>query len=165
MQTILEVKNKYPNYEIITNAEGARLANLTTRYTDASGYGILLDVLLLSKTDYLVCTHSSNVCRMAYELMQARDGHSVNRVKSLDHRYHFYGQAEDYFQAILPHTAANEDEISFNVGDLINVRSYYQQNGLWKGDNQRTKKYGWFPAYKVKDKTEVYNFPKYPDNN
>lgn len=105
------------------------MANLTTRYTDASGFGILLDVLLLSKSQYLVCTHSSNVCRMAYEMMQARDVNSVSQVKSLDQRYFFYGQVrnlydqkKDYYEGVIAHKATNTNEISFNVGDLISIK-------------------------------------------
>ncbi len=40
------------------------------RYNANSLRGIISDIHLLSKTDYLVCTFSSQVCRIAYEIMQ-----------------------------------------------------------------------------------------------
>ena len=50
----------------------ANTASIGRRYSFDSLKNIILDVWLLSETDYLVCTFSSQVCRLAYELMQSR---------------------------------------------------------------------------------------------
>lgn len=64
---------------ILSNAEKGHLFHLTAntasvgrRYSFDSLKNIILDIWLLSETDFLVCTFSSQVCRLAYELMQSR---------------------------------------------------------------------------------------------
>lgn len=69
-KVIDEAKAKYPHYEIIGDPDVAKVAAVSTRYTDSSLNGIILDIHLLSLSDYLVCTFSSQVCRVAYEIMQ-----------------------------------------------------------------------------------------------
>ena len=67
-KVIDEARKNYPQYEVIGDPEVAKNAAVSTRYTDSSLNGIMLDIDLLSKTDYLVCTFSSQVCRVAYEV-------------------------------------------------------------------------------------------------
>lgn len=83
-QVIDEARRKYSNYDIIGDPNAARTAALSTRYTDSSLYGIILDIHLLSQSDYLVCTFSSQVCRVAYEIMQSLDGNDSNRYKNVE---------------------------------------------------------------------------------
>lgn len=68
-----------------------------SRFTKSSLYGIILDIHLLSRSDFLVCTFSSNVCRLAYEIMQSLDQNVSdgviephNRCKSVDDAYYLY---------------------------------------------------------------------------
>lgn len=68
-KVIAEAKKKYTDYEIIGDPEIAKNAAVSTRYTDSSLNGILLDVHLLSMSDYLVCTFSSQVCSKTIFLM------------------------------------------------------------------------------------------------
>lgn len=67
-KVIEEARQKYPQYEVIGDPEIAKVAAVSTRYTDSSLNGIMLDIDLLSKSDFLVCTFSSQVCRVAYEV-------------------------------------------------------------------------------------------------
>ncbi|KAL7014019.1 hypothetical protein ACKWTF_015702 [Chironomus riparius] len=67
-KVIDEARRNYPQYEVIGDPEIAKVAAVSTRYTDSSLNGIMLDIDLLSKCDYLVCTFSSQVCRVAYEV-------------------------------------------------------------------------------------------------
>lgn len=67
-KVIEEARKKYPQYEVIGDPEIAKVAAVSTRYTDSSLNGIMLDIDLLSKCDFLVCTFSSQVCRVAYEV-------------------------------------------------------------------------------------------------
>lgn len=49
----------------------AGTASMNRRYSYDSLKNIILDIWLLSESDFLVCTFSSQVCRLAYELMQS----------------------------------------------------------------------------------------------
>lgn len=78
-KVIDEARKKYPHYEVIGDPEIAKFAAVSTRYTDSSLNGILLDIDLLSKCDFLVCTFSSQVCRVAYEVS---DNQSTDALKT-----------------------------------------------------------------------------------
>lgn len=67
-KVIEDAKQKYPHYDVIGDQNIAKAAAVSTRYTDTSLNGIMLDIDLLSKCDFLVCTFSSQVCRVAYEV-------------------------------------------------------------------------------------------------
>jgi glycoprotein 6-alpha-L-fucosyltransferase len=67
-KVIDEARKKYTKYEVIGDPEIAKVAAVSTRYTDSSLNGIMMDIDLLSKSDFLVCTFSSQVCRVAYEV-------------------------------------------------------------------------------------------------
>lgn len=71
-RVIDEARKSYPHYEVIGDPEVAKNAAVSTRYTDSSLNGIMLDIDLLSKTDFLVCTFSSQVCRVAYEVKEQK---------------------------------------------------------------------------------------------
>lgn len=60
-QVIPEARKKYPDYEIIGDPSVAKSAAVSTRYSDSSLNGIILDTHLLARCDYLVCTFSSQV--------------------------------------------------------------------------------------------------------
>ncbi|XP_053381682.1 alpha-(1,6)-fucosyltransferase-like [Mercenaria mercenaria] len=83
-----EAENKYPNYTFIYDVNACTTAKFT-RYTESSLQEILFDVHMLSMCDFVICTMSSNVCRLVYELMQSRDGDASNRLISLDTDYFF----------------------------------------------------------------------------
>ena len=80
---ILAIPSRYPNYKFIFDEENAKSASLKSRYTPDSAQGVILDIYFLSQTDFLVCTFSSQVCRLAYELMQARFPDASWRFRSL----------------------------------------------------------------------------------
>lgn len=68
------------------------MAELQRRYAAASddSIGVIRDVWLLAAADYLVCTFSSNVGRVAAELRLAREPHRValdDSVTSLDKKW------------------------------------------------------------------------------
>lgn len=160
LQVIEETRNKYPNYEIIGDPNVARMAALSTRYTDSSLFGIILDIHLLSLSDYLVCTFSSQVCRVAYEIMQTMYPDASDRFKSLDDIYYYGGQNAHNREAVLPHHPKKHDEIFMNIGDQIGVAGNHW-DGFSKGRNTRTNQNGLFPSFKVNDKVETAEFPKY----
>ena len=62
---------------------------------------------------------------------------------------------------MLPHEPKNHDEIQIRPGDLVGVAGNHW-NGYSKGKNLRTNQVGLFPSFKVNDKIEIVELPKYP---
>ncbi|EAA01061.5 AGAP001888-PA [Anopheles gambiae str. PEST] len=160
-KVIEETKTKYPHYEVIGDPNVAKMAAVSTRYTDSSLNGIILDIHLLSLSDYLVCTFSSQVCRVAYEIMQSMYPDASGRFRSLDDIYYYGGQNSHNREVVLPHEPKNHDEIQIRPGDLVGVAGNHW-NGYSKGKNLRTNQVGLFPSFKVNDKIEIVELPKYP---
>lgn len=169
-----EARTKYPHYEILGDPNAARIAALSTRFTNTSLYGIIFDLHLLSLSEYLVCTFSSNVGRLAYTLMQTMHPDASNQFKSLDSVYVYNGpkfSVAHNRKAVLSHHPKNHSEIDLNVGDLIgwygyrvdNIMNKYHEpgNGYSIGRNLRTNQYGLFPTFKVNDQIETAEFPNY----
>jgi len=69
-------------YVFIGDSNIAQTAGLSNRYSMNSLKNIILDVIMLSECDHLVCTFSSQVCRLAYELMQSRGLEDDKKVMS-----------------------------------------------------------------------------------
>lgn len=157
-----EAREKYPDYQFISDNEFSKAAGLGTRYSDASLRGIILDVHFLSKSDYLVCTFSSQVCRLAYEIMQTYMVDGANRFHSLDDIYYYGGQNAHNQIAVSVHHPQNRDEIELQKGDFIGVAGNHW-NGYSKGLNRRTGQTGLYPSYKVVEKIDVAKFPTYPE--
>ena len=109
-----------------------------------------MDIHYLSKCDYLVCTFSSQVCRMAYELLQLRYADGSWRFKSLDDIYYFGGQGAHHVVAVMDHSPQTSNEIEIKIGDKIGIAGNHW-DGYSKGTNRRTGLNGLFPSYKVKD--------------
>lgn len=162
LQVFGEIKQKYPSYEIIGDPSVAKTAAVSTRYTDESLNGILIDIHLLSLTDFLVCTFSSQVCRVAYEIMQTLHVDASDRFVSLDDIYYYGGQNHHHQTAVLSHKPVKADQIELRVGDTVGVAGNHW-NGFRKGKNQRTSQVGLYPSFKVNDKVEIADFPTYPN--
>ena len=150
-----EARSKYKGYRFVFDERNAQTAQLNQRYTPDSAQGVILDIYMLSECDYLVCTFSSQVCRMAYELMQVRYPDASWRFRSLDDVYYFGGQNPHNVVAMFDHTPAKSDEIELKRGDLVGLAGNHW-NGYSKGRNRRTNQEGLFPSYKVADSIEYY---------
>ncbi|XP_060584764.1 alpha-(1,6)-fucosyltransferase-like isoform X2 [Ruditapes philippinarum] len=85
---IREAQQKYPNYTYVYHED---VINITkgVRYSTSSLKGVLLDVHTLVMCDFVICTMTSNVCRLVHELKESRDGTASERVLSLDVDYIF----------------------------------------------------------------------------
>jgi len=112
---------RYPSYEFLGDVSIAKGAAVATRYTDSSLRGILIDIHMLAHSDYLVCTFSSQVCRLAYEVMQTLHPDASAKFKSLDDIYYYGGQGAHQQQAIYPHKSSKSGEISLDVGDVVGI--------------------------------------------
>lgn len=125
-----------------------------------------MDIWFLSRCDFIVCTFSSQVCRLAYELMQANNPDLKDYSKkvdysqefySLDDIYYFGGQRPHNVVAVMDHDAKLNGHISLKVGDLIGIAGNHW-NGYSKGLNRRTERSGLFPSYKAREAVETYQF-------
>ncbi|KAF8569669.1 hypothetical protein P879_06261 [Paragonimus westermani] len=141
-----EAKKYYPQYQVEGDPEHARSAAVSRRSQTDSITGIALDILVLSRTDYLVCTFSSQVCRLAYELMQTRHaelGDASGLAWSLDSIYYFGGQQSNPYKTFIADEATGA-----KPGDL-----FHMDGNRWNGyadlhsipNNTKVT----LPAYKV----------------
>ncbi|KAH8324095.1 hypothetical protein KR074_009011 [Drosophila pseudoananassae] len=158
---IEEARRKYPEYQIIGDPEVARMASVSTRYTDTALNGIILDIHLLSISDHLVCTFSSQVCRVAYEIMQTMYPDAANRFKSLDDIYYYGGQNAHNRRVVIAHKPRSHEDLQLHVGDLVSVAGNHW-DGNSKGKNTRTNQGGLFPSFKVEEKVDTAKLPLYP---
>ena len=58
-----QIAHRYPEYDFIAQDQNVSMtaANITSRYSEESMRGVVIDIELLSQTNFLVCTLSSNV--------------------------------------------------------------------------------------------------------
>uniref|UniRef100_A0A8C6NI20 Alpha-(1,6)-fucosyltransferase n=2 Tax=Nothobranchius furzeri TaxID=105023 RepID=A0A8C6NI20_NOTFU len=157
-----EAKNKYPDYEFISDNSISWSAGLHNRYTENSLRGVILDIHFLSQTDFLVCTFSSQVCRVAYEIMQTLHPDASSFFYSLDDIYYFGGQNAHNQIAIYPHQPRSNEDIPLEPGDVIGVAGNHW-DGYSKGINRKLGRTGLYPSYKVKEKIETVKYPLYPE--
>ncbi|KAH9501666.1 Alpha-(1,6)-fucosyltransferase, variant 3 [Dermatophagoides farinae] len=142
-------------YRFYGDSQITKSASPGQRNTAESFDGFIMDVLSLSYTDYLVCTFSSQVCRLAYELMQVQrtNGRDMStNFYSLDDVYYFGGQISHRLESIManhhppPYVHnGNNDKINnsqkqhkFNVGDSLGIEKNLH-NGYYLGDLYETK--------------------------
>ncbi|CAG5127662.1 unnamed protein product, partial [Candidula unifasciata] len=156
-----EAQKKYPNYTFINDFNGTRTATMTSRNSKESLHGIITDVYHLARCDYLVCTFSSNVCRLAYELMQTIQGDASRNVRSLDDVYFFHGQNDHVLTAVEAYRSNKTGHIELTPGDAISVAGNHW-NGFSRGTNKRTSQTGLFPSYKAEDTVVAADMPTYP---
>uniref|UniRef100_A0A914CQI2 Alpha-(1,6)-fucosyltransferase n=1 Tax=Acrobeloides nanus TaxID=290746 RepID=A0A914CQI2_9BILA len=154
---VKEAKEGYPNYEVFADTGIAQTAQVNSRYTDASLYGVITDIQMLSKCDYLVCTFSSQVCRVGFELMQVLKGDAGDLFHSLDDIYYYGGQLAHDEIAVEAYKAEKPDEIDLEVGDSVGIAGNHW-DGFSKGQNRRTGKTGLYPSYKTREKWRIVNF-------
>ncbi|CAG5125709.1 unnamed protein product, partial [Candidula unifasciata] len=156
-----EAIKKYPNYKFINDFNGTRTATMASRNSKESLHGIITDVYHLARCDYLVCTFSSNVCRLAYELMQTIHGDASRKIRSLDAVYFFQRPNENVLTAIEAYRSNKTGHIELTPRDVISVAGNHW-NGFSMGTNQRTRQTGLFPSYKAEDTVVAAGMPTYP---
>ena len=119
----------------------------------------LADFFTLVNADFVVCTHSSNICRLVYEYMHALKSDAYIRVRPIDIEYYFFGYNTMYRIAVVDHIpASNSSEIELKTGDILKLvvyKAYDAQdgnlfNGYSRGLNMRTNKIGIVPSFKIK---------------
>ncbi|GFR88564.1 alpha-(1,6)-fucosyltransferase [Elysia marginata] len=157
-----EAKMKYENYVFISDNSISRSAGLNTRYSDGSLRGVIIDIHYLSRCDFLVCTFSSQVCRVAYELMQTLHGDASGRFHSLDDIFYYGGQNGHNLHVLEAHPGSSSGLIQIKPGDSVGIAGNHW-DGFSKGTNHRTGMSGLFPSYKAEDTVVKVSMPTYPE--
>ncbi|CAH1263842.1 FUT8 [Branchiostoma lanceolatum] len=159
---LTEAQKQYPEYQFVSDNAISKSAGLSSRYTDSALRGVIIDIHFLAHSDYLVCTFSSQVCRVAYEIMQTLKPDAAANFHSLDDIYYFGGQGDHNQVAIAKHEPRTQQEIYLEQGDEVGIAGNHW-DGYSKGVNRRTHKSGLYPSYKVEEKIELVKYPTYPE--
>lgn len=106
-------------FETIVNKSSVNLGNHDkNRYSLAGQLSIAKDVIYLSLADFMVCTFSSNVCRVAYALRMANKsliGH-LYEVVSLDSDWFILQEYQKIYLA--KHDSIKYQGLQFKQGEL-----------------------------------------------
>ncbi|CAF1085262.1 unnamed protein product [Adineta steineri] len=159
-----DARTKYPDYIFYGDKSVAKSAQVNSRYGTESLKGVLSDVHFLSLCDYLVCTFSSQICRIAYETMQQRTIDGAWRVQSLDDVYYFGGQHDHQQRAFISHKAVKSKEFSFERGAIISAEGNHW-NGFSKGSDKANNQSGLYPSYKTEEIVRIAQMYHYSEIN
>nr|CAD2153047.1 unnamed protein product [Meloidogyne enterolobii] len=123
---------------------------------------LLSELRILSNCQFVVCTFSSNVCRLTYELMQTIKGDATENVHSLDYFYAEYW-FENEMEAVAEYKIIHEyplspEEIDAEKGDIIVVKTPVLNDGFIRGKNLHSNREGRFPMYLLKEHSRFENF-------
>nr|CAD2123487.1 unnamed protein product [Meloidogyne enterolobii] len=167
-KTIIEELRKSwgSQYELLHNKINASYGNRyydPQRRSEKSLLAIFAEIRTLAKCRFVVCTFSSNVCRLVYELMQAYRGYAGDNVYSIDYDYAEYWYKKEMISTS-DYKAKNKDEIDALEGDII-IFKKQKLNGFIGGLNNRTKKEGKFPISLLKEKFKFLSFPVFSLND
>ncbi|KAM7315172.1 alpha-(1,6)-fucosyltransferase-like [Ixodes scapularis] len=161
-----ELRYKFPNYVFLGDKAASETArNPDTRYNPDALKALLKDVSLLSECDLVICTLSSGVCRVVYELMQARRTDASMQVISLDVDY-FYAFVQFPPRRVLyEHRALNHKELWLRSGDIVerlgdhSVIGEARRKKMWDGYSVGTLPgtilTGLYPLYKTVPQVRV----------
>ncbi|CAL8087927.1 unnamed protein product [Calicophoron daubneyi] len=140
-----DMKAQYPHYVVHNTTREKFVKAAGTRYPADSRTHIAMEIFLLSLTDYIVCTLSSNVCRVAYELMQTRHneiGDASDLVQTIDTSYFW-----DSGQTIKCQMVQDEESLNLHRGDVVDVWSG-NLNAAFESRRLRNKTHFLDPPYK-----------------
>ncbi|XP_063591414.1 alpha-(1,6)-fucosyltransferase-like [Penaeus indicus] len=168
-EVIPEIKKKYPEYKLLYNPASVDSTRKSQRKKGPSVQYFLADVYFLSRSDYLVCGMTSNICRLSYELMQTLHVDASTRVSSVDRDYYFHYEVGNVVKARFTHKPTRTGELEMQEGDLVDridipidfSKHPSKNNGFQWGTNTRTKKSGYYPVYKtveILEKADVQSF-------
>ena len=160
-----EIRKKYPEYKVLGDELRTRSASLMSRYDFESLRYLITDIHMLSQSDYIVCTLSSNVCKLAHSIQQQRFVDGSRRLYSLEDSWLNSGTLFTWRhvqQSIYSHEAVSPQQLSLNVGDYIfNITT--SRDGFAFGTNMKNNRSGIYPTYKTIPVVQTYVFPTYPN--
>ncbi|XP_054165845.1 alpha-(1,6)-fucosyltransferase-like [Oppia nitens] len=137
-----------------------------TRQEFDSTRDLLIEINTLSKCDYIVCTLSSNVCRLVIELFGDKQMGTISEqyktYQSLDTYYYFAPfKLVEKLIVIINNNAIYYQQLDANVGDILSfdiTSDYHLNSGYINATNMRTNKSGYFPIFKCEKFIEYNNF-------
>ncbi|KAH9500938.1 Alpha-(1,6)-fucosyltransferase [Bulinus truncatus] len=103
----------------------------------------------------------SEVCRVAYEIMQTIHGDASRYFRSLDDIFYYGGQDAHDVRILEAHPGDGEGVMDIQPGDAVGIAGNHW-NGFSKGLNRRTGVSGLFPSYKSEDTVRAVKMPTYP---
>jgi len=163
-EVLNEVHAKYPDYTTYDSIKITESAATTARSSAESVLGVIHDVHLLACTHFVVCTHTSNICGLVYELLHYKHGEASHMLHSLDRPYSTYPYVYNTpYEAMLA-----DNNTNLKRGDLLETynidKSYFSQSGnsyLLNTYNKRTKEKHPFQKYKLKQLPRLFNFSNF----
>ncbi|KAK4882688.1 hypothetical protein RN001_006007 [Aquatica leii] len=162
INVIKEAKTNYSHYEILYNTNIPKVPKMDHFHSNDNLFDVILDIHILAYSNFLVCTFSSNMCRLVYELMQNDYVDASRMATSIDDVYYYHQQKNNKHRVILKHESQAPGEIDLLPGDIIHIYNN-QWNGYSLGTNLRTNQKGLYPNFKVEMEPEIIKFPSYPD--
>ena len=157
-----ECRKKFPEYKFLGDVMSSKSADLSSRYNFESLQYLISDIHMLSQSDFLVCTLTSNVCQLAYEIQQQRFVDGSTRIKSLDVSWISAGFFRRH-EVIYPHMAQDEGELNVEVGDVINgITNLWNGYSIGKLANDGNK-FGSYPLYKTRETPRTSKLPTYEE--
>ena len=160
-----EIRKKYPEYKVLGDELRTRSASLMSRFDYDSLKYLITDIHMLSQSDYIVCTLSSNVCKLAHSIQQQRFIDGSRRLYSLEESWLNSGTLFTWRhvqKSIYSHDAESSQQLSFTVGDYIfNITT--RRDGFAFGTNMKNNRSGVYPTYKTIPVVQTYVFPTYPN--
>ena len=97
------------------------------------------------------------VCRLAYALMQTRNGDASKRFTSLDDIYYIDGQNPHLVSVVEP----VKGQMELNVGDQVQILGNHW-NGFSKVIRLTDGRVGFVPSFKLMDRVVRVKMPTYP---
>ena len=150
------MKTRYPSYKFIYNDTYSYLTDSQdTRYSAGGFESLLFDIYFLSNADYLICTFSSNICRLSYELSIPGSDDKKKTVHSLDTPYYVLSDAVFHKIAVLD----RKKEPKLRRGDVVIRRvvhgmkyDEYNQDGFYlTGRCSKSETPKTYPSYYFKN--------------
>ena len=160
-QLLEEIRTKYPEYTFISNTDEQFVEVQSLRESEYMVQGIAIDVLLLAETDFLVCTFSSNVCRLAFELMQTIRTGAENSFYSLDSGYFVVGQSAHQQRSLYDHPFQDVRMMSMHRDELMEL--HYELDGHVRGYSRQQNRTAYYYRYMVEDVPKVAQCASYED--
>lgn len=153
-KVIEECRKKYPQHRFTQLFRMLREAEGGDRWNSHSLMDIIRVVHILTRTDFTVCTFSSNVCRLVYELKLAREANSTSSVYSLDKGWNFH-----LMQAVKMEVETSNVKKNMLVGDAVQYVGGNPGGKFRQVENLRTGRKVRFRKDHLRTRTLVFDAP------
>lgn len=156
----------FTEYKFFGDKMVARSAGMgPARYGEGNVIWVLTDLTFLAQSQYLVCTFSSQICRVAYEMMQfyRRTEDAGWRYQSLDDFYYFGGQGPRFWYATTDHQVlpGMKKQIPLKKGERLKVHGNH-----WDGFSKvsrldkKPQEQGIVPSFKTRPSLPMFDLER-----